>query len=65
MGLFIVLLAMAIYFVWFVQKVVRRTEKKIIGKIIEYTKPVDVLKGLGTAVAGNLFLKFKENLGMK
>lgn len=65
MVLFIVFTLVAIYMVFFVKSVITRTERKVIGKIVEFTKPVEVLKGLSGAVVGNVFLKIKQNLGIK
>lgn len=65
MILFIVLLLVVIYFVFFVKSVITRTEKKVIGKIMEYTKPVDVLSGMATSVAGNILIQLKNKIGLK
>lgn len=65
MVLFIVLIAISIYLVLLVRKVIISTERKILRKIVEYTKPADVLKGLASSVAGNLLLKLRDNLGLR
>ena len=63
--LFIVFLLVAIYFIFFLKRLVTNTHKQVVGKIIEYTKPLDLIKELGNAVAGNLLMRFKDNFGMK
>jgi len=62
--LLIVLMIIAIYFVLYLKRTIDRAQKQVMSKIIEYTKPVDVVKGLGSAIAGNLILKTKEKLGI-
>ncbi len=62
--LLIVLMIIAIYFVLFLKRTVDRAQKQVMNKIIEYTKPADVVKGLGSAIASNLILKTKEKLGI-
>lgn len=64
MGLFIIFTLVGIYFLFFVKSVITRTEKKVIGKIMEYTKPVDVFKGMAGSVAGNVFLQLKQKFGL-
>ncbi len=61
----IILMLVIIYFVISVKKMIANTQQQVMSKIIEYTKPVDVLKGLSTAIAGNLLLKTKERFGIK
>jgi CheY-specific phosphatase CheX len=65
MVVFIALTLVAIYFIFFVKTVITRTEKKVIGKIMEYTKPVDVLSGMAGSVAGNIILQLKQKIGLK
>jgi signal transduction histidine kinase len=62
--LLIVLMVVAIYFVISLKRTIDHAQKQVMNKIIEYTKPVDVVKGLGSAIAGNLILKTKEKLGI-
>lgn len=63
--LFIVFLIVAIYFIFFLKKIVNNTQKAVIGKIIEYTKPIDALKSLSSAVIANLIFKLKDNFRVK
>ncbi len=32
---------------------------------MEYTKPVDVLSGMATSVAGNILIQLKNKIGLK
>ena len=65
MILFIILTLLTIFLVFFIKKVISDTQKKVVGKIMEYTKPVDVFKGLAGSIVGNIFLKVKDNFGLK
>jgi hypothetical protein len=37
------------------------TREQVVSKIVEYTKPVDVFKGLSSSIIGNLILKLRDN----
>jgi hypothetical protein len=58
--LMIVFLLIAIYFVLTVRKMVLDTQRTVISKILEYTKPVDVVRSVASDVAGNVLLKIKN-----
>ena len=58
--LFIILLLIVIYFIFFLKSLIGKTHHQVMEKIIEYTKPVDVMKGISSAVASNFVLKLKD-----
>ena len=60
--LFIIFLLVAIYFVFFLKRLVTTTHKQVVGKIIEISKPLDLIKEFGNALAGNILMRFKDNL---
>ena len=61
MIVFIILTVVSIYLVLTLRRVVVDTQRTVVGKIVEYTKPVEVLKGLAGSVAGNMLIKLKES----
>lgn len=61
MVFFIILTFLAIYTLFFIKKVISDTQKTVVNKIVEYTKPMDVLKGLSKSVIGNIFLKIQDH----
>ncbi len=65
MVLFIIVLFAVLYMVFFIKRQVEHTKRAVIGKIVEYTKPVDVLKGISESVIGNILLKLRNNFGIK
>jgi hypothetical protein len=61
MIIFIVLSISVIYLVFLIKKMVIETREQVVSKIVEYTKPVDVFKGLSSSIIGNLLLKLRNN----
>lgn len=59
--LLIVLLLVSISFIIFLKNIVNNAQNAVIKKVVEYTKPVDVLKELTLSVLGNFFMKSKDN----
>jgi hypothetical protein len=58
--LMIVFLLVAIYLMLTVRKMVLDTQKTVVSKILEYTKPVDVVRGIASNVAGNMLVRLKN-----
>ncbi|HVT01252.1 MAG TPA: hypothetical protein VHE53_03410 [Patescibacteria group bacterium] len=65
MVLFIAVMVGALLFMFYVRRLIGKTQKAVVGKIVEYTRPVDVITGIGSAVLDNVLLKLKSNLGMR
>jgi len=63
--IFIILTLVSIYFVLFIRKVISETQKAFVGRVLDYTKPVELFKGMASSVIGNIFLKIRDNLGTK
>lgn len=61
MVVFIILALSVVYFLFFVKKVIEETRMSVMNKLIEYTRPADVLKGLTSNIVNNIFLKLREN----
>jgi hypothetical protein len=61
MILLILLAISVIYLVFLIKKIVIETREQVVSKIVEYTKPVDVLKGLSSSIIGNILLKLRDN----
>ncbi|HVZ67257.1 MAG TPA: hypothetical protein VG917_03265 [Patescibacteria group bacterium] len=62
---FIAVMVGILLFMFYIKRLLTKTQKAVVGKIVEYTKPVDVLSGIGSAVLDNVLLKMKRNLGLR
>ena len=65
MILFIVATGFAIFLMIYIRKKIFEAERAVVNKIVEYTKPVDVVKGLSASILGNIFLRLQDRFNLR
>jgi len=65
MGLFIVFIISALAVILYLRKQIWLLQKSVVSRIIDYTRPVDIFKGFTSSIIGNLFLKIRDNFGLR
>ena len=65
MVLFIVATGTALFLMLYIRRKISDAERAVVSKIVAYTKPVDVMKGLTTNILGNIFLRLQDRFNLR
>lgn len=64
MFLLIVFLLFSFWTLFSIRRELVKLQAEVISRIISYTRPVDVFRGVTTSVISNFLLRLRDNLGL-